>query len=70
MYNVEIRVSDHEIDDLGRDQAIARATLSAWHHAIGNAHPKRSLILRSTEEWKGQVTDLPGLYIRFCFDVD
>lgn len=71
--NIEIRISDHEIEDLGREQAVARATLSAWHRAVTDARPKRSLVLRTTEERQGQVGslfDMPGLYIRFEFYVD
>ncbi len=70
-WNIEIRISQPEIDDLGRDTAIARATQRVWHNAVNDARPTRSLTLRSTEEREAALGsfDAPGLYLRFRFEV-
>ncbi len=70
-WNIEIRIPPDEIATFGREQAIARATRIAWYKAASNARPTRSLVLRSTEERAAALGafDLPGLYLRFRFEV-
>lgn len=70
MYEVEFQVMVREVNRLGRDGAMKRATFDAWLWALKEARPRRSLILRSTEidEYA-----LPGPFafrVRFSFDVD
>lgn len=48
-YNVEIRVGIREVERLGKDGAIARATQDAWFWAVKERRPQRSIILCSTE---------------------
>lgn len=73
-WNVEIRVSQIEIDDLGRATAIARATRRAWLRVVMDAHPKHSLMLPLPPEERadslfGGAFDYPDLILRFRFEV-
>jgi hypothetical protein len=48
-YNVEMHVGVREVERLGKDGAIARATQDAWFLAVKENRPQRSVALRSIE---------------------
>ena len=70
MYNVEFQVMVREVDRLGKEKAIERATLDAWFWALKEARPKRVLTLRSTEIDEYIPPGPFALRVRFSFDVD
>jgi hypothetical protein len=67
-YNVDMYISPVEVDRLGKDVALVRATQEAWITAIVEAKPTYSLVLRDISEHKHQY--IPNaIVMRYTFEV-
>lgn len=65
-WNVEIRISPNEIEQIGKDAALKQARIRAWMQAARELAPARSLTLLSEEA--GERYRMPFLLLRFAVD--
>lgn len=70
-YNVEIRMPQREVLDLGREQALARADERAWLTVVRNNIPLRACSLQQVETIEQDEYGFGGpmLKRRYSFDV-
>lgn len=66
-YHIETPINPRMVEQLGKEQAVARLTLGAWQKAVVENQPLCTLTLLSTEECER--TMFGGMALRFTFQV-
>jgi hypothetical protein len=69
-YRIETPINPRMVDQLGKEQTVARLTLEAWHKAVYENQGLRSIRLLSVEERESTMFGSTVQTCRFTFQVD